>query len=64
MNKKNCIMLNSMARLSRIIRNIKEARRNLDFVIDQSNYFIVQGQSTNLIREYLIRRAVLTFVCK
>lgn len=50
MNKKNCIMLNSMVRLSRIIRNIKEARRNLDFVIDQSNYFIVQGQSTNLIQ--------------
>lgn len=50
MNKKNCIMLNSMARLSRIIRNIKEARRNLNFVIDQSNYFIVQGQSTNLIQ--------------
>ena len=50
MNKKNCIMLNSMARLSRIIRNIKEARRSLDFVIDQSNYFIVQGQSTNLIQ--------------
>ena len=43
-------MLNSMARPSRIIRNIKEARRNLDFVIDQSNYFIVQGQSTNLIQ--------------
>lgn len=43
-------MLNSMARLSRIIRNIKEARRSLDFVIDQSNYFIVQGQSTNLIQ--------------
>lgn len=40
MNKKNLTMLNSMIRLSRIIRNSKDARRNLDLVVDQTSYFI------------------------
>lgn len=50
MNKKNLIMLTAMIRLSRIIRNCKEARRNLDLVIDQTEYFIVSGESSNMIQ--------------
>ena len=43
-------MLNSMMRLSRIIRNSKDARRNLDLVVDQTGYFIVAGESSNMIQ--------------
>ena len=50
MSKKNLIMLNSMMRLSRIIRNSKDARRNLDLVVDQTGYFIVAGESSNMIQ--------------
>lgn len=50
MSKKNLIMLNSMMRLSRIIRNSKDARRNLDLVVDQTGYFIVAGKSSNMIQ--------------
>lgn len=50
MNKKNLTMLNSMIRLSRIIRNSKDARRNLDLVVDQTSYFIVTGESSNMIQ--------------
>ena len=50
MNKKNLIMLTTMMRLSRIIRNSKEARRNLDLVVDQTGYFIVSGESSNMIQ--------------
>lgn len=50
MSKKNLIMLNSMMRLSRIIRNSKDARRNLDLVVDQTGYFIVTGESSNMIQ--------------
>jgi hypothetical protein len=50
MNKRNLIMLNSMIRLSRILRNCKDARRNLDLVIDQTSYFIVAGEVSNMIQ--------------
>lgn len=50
MSKKNLIMLNSMIRLSRIIRNSKDARRNLDLIVDQTGYFIVAGESSNMIQ--------------
>ena len=50
MSKKNLIMLNSMMRLSRIIRNSKDARRNLDLIVDQTGYFIVAGESSNMIQ--------------
>ena len=50
MSKKNLIMINSMMRLSRIIRNSKDARRNLDLVVDQTGYFIVAGESSNMIQ--------------
>jgi hypothetical protein len=50
MNKKNLVMLTTMVRLSRIIRSCKDARRNLDSVIDQTNYFIVAGENSNLIQ--------------
>ncbi len=50
MNRKNLIMLNSMMRLSRIIRSSKDARRNLDLVVDQTGYFIVSGESSNMIQ--------------
>lgn len=50
MSKKNLIMLNSMMRLSRIIRNSKDARRNLDLIVDQTSYFIVAGESSNMIQ--------------
>ena len=43
-------MLNSMIRLSRILRNCKDARRNLDLVIDQTSYFIVAGEVSNMIQ--------------
>jgi len=43
-------MLNSMIRLSRIIRNSKDARRNLDLIVDQTGYFIVAGESSNMIQ--------------
>lgn len=43
-------MLNSMMRLSRILRNCKDARRSLDLVIDQTSYFIVAGESSNMIQ--------------
>ena len=43
-------MLTTMVRLSRIIRSCKDARRNLDSVIDQTNYFIVAGENSNLIQ--------------
>ena len=43
-------MLNSMMRLSRIIRNSKDARRNLDLIVDQTGYFIVAGESSNMIQ--------------
>ena len=43
---KNIIMLNSMMRLSRIIRNFKNARRELNQVITQTEYFIIQGESS------------------
>ena len=39
-----------MMRLSRIIRNSKDARRNLDLVVDQTGYFIVAGESSNMIQ--------------
>lgn len=50
MNKRNLIMLNSMMRLSRILRNCKDARRNLDLVVDQTSYFIVAGEVSNMIQ--------------
>lgn len=50
MNKRNLIMLNSMIRLSRILRNCKDARRNLDLVVDQTSYFIVAGEVSNMIQ--------------
>ena len=50
MSKRNLIMLNSMMRLSRILRNCKDARRSLDLVIDQTSYFIVAGESSNMIQ--------------
>ena len=50
MSKNNLIMLNSMMRLSRILRNCKDARRSLDLVIDQTRYFIVAGESSNMIQ--------------
>lgn len=50
MSKNNLIMLNSMMRLSRILRNCKDARRSLDLVIDQTSYFIVAGESSNMIQ--------------
>ena len=50
MNKRNLIMLNSMIRLSRILRNCKDARRNLDLVIDQTSYFIVASEVSNMIQ--------------
>lgn len=50
MNKRNLIMLNSMIRLSRILRNCKDARRNLDLVVDQTRYFIVAGEVSNMIQ--------------
>jgi len=43
-------MLNSMIRLSRILRNCKDARRNLDLVVDQTSYFIVAGEVSNMIQ--------------
>lgn len=43
-------MLNSMIRLSRILRNCKDARRNLDLVVDQTGYFIVAGEVSNMIQ--------------
>lgn len=43
-------MLNSMIRLSRILRNCKDARRNLDLVIDQTSYFIVASEVSNMIQ--------------
>lgn len=49
MSKKNLIMLNAMMRLSRIIRNSKDARRSLDSMIEQTDYFIVAGESSNMI---------------
>lgn len=50
MNKRNLIMLNSMIRLSHILRNCKDARRNLDLVVDQTSYFIVAGEVSNMIQ--------------
>lgn len=50
MNKRNLIMLNSMIRLSRILRNCKDARRNLDLVVNQTSYFIVAGEVSNMIQ--------------
>lgn len=50
MNRKNLMILNSMLRLSRIILNSKDARRSLNLIIDQTNYFIVSGESSNMIQ--------------
>ena len=50
MNKKNLMILNCMMRLSRIIRNCKDARRILDLMIDQTSYFIVAGQYSNMLQ--------------
>lgn len=50
MNRKNLMILNSMMRLSRIILNSKDARRSLNLIIDQTNYFIVSGESSNMIQ--------------
>lgn len=36
-----------MMRLSRIIRNFKNARRELNQAIIQTEYFIIQGESSN-----------------
>lgn len=50
MNRKNLMILNSMMRLSRIILNSKDARRSLNLIIDQTNYFIVSGEGSNMIQ--------------
>lgn len=50
MNKKNLMILNCMMRLSRIIRNCKDARRSLDLMIDQTSYFIVASQCSNMLQ--------------
>lgn len=50
MNKRNLMMLNTMMRLSRIIRDCKDARRSLDLMIDQTSYFIVAGQCSNMLQ--------------
>lgn len=49
MKNKNISTLNSMIRLSRIIRNFKNARRELNQVIVQTEYFIIQGESSNTL---------------
>lgn len=43
-------MLNAMMRLSRIIRNSRNARRSLDAILEQTDYFIVAGESSNMIQ--------------
>jgi hypothetical protein len=47
MKNRNISTLNSMMRLSRIIRNFKNARRELNNAIVQTEYFIIQGESSN-----------------
>ena len=50
MKNKNISTLNSMIRLSRIIRNFKNARRELNQVIVQTEYFIIQENQVTLLK--------------
>lgn len=49
MNKKNLILLTQMKRLSRIIRSARSARRDINFIMSETNYFIVEGRQSNFI---------------
>lgn len=46
----NLVILKQMIRLSRIIKDMKEARCKLSSIMAQSAYFIVEGDQSDIIR--------------
>lgn len=46
----NRVILKQMVRLSRIIKDFKEARAKLNSIKSQATYFIVEGEKSDLIR--------------
>lgn len=45
----NLVILKQMIRLSRIIKDMKEARCKLSSILSQSSYFIVEGDQSDII---------------
>lgn len=45
----NLVILKQMIRLSRIIKDMKEARYKLSSILSQSSYFIVEGDQSDII---------------
>lgn len=45
----NLIILKQAIRLSRVIKDLREARCKLNSVLAQTEYFIVQGENSNII---------------
>lgn len=48
----NLVILKQMIRLSRIIKEMKEARCKLNAILSQSSYFIVEGDQSDIIRNH------------
>lgn len=46
----NKIILKQMLRLSRVIRDLKESRMKMNFVQNQTEYFVCGGESLDMIR--------------
>ena len=51
--EKNKVILRSMINLSRIVKNIKEARTNLGSASDYTRFFIVKGDVANSLSSKL-----------
>ena len=47
----NLVILKQMIRLSRIIKDMKEARCKLSSILSQSSYFIVEGDKSDIINK-------------